>query len=241
MALRDHLEGAFGEAEPEHFAWQTTHRCVAERERALVRSAFEPLGARVADLGCGEGATLAHLGGPAGATGVDLFEAKLVFARRQLPDCSFVAASVDALPFDDGHFDHLLVRDLIHHLDEPEAFVREAWRVLEPGGRIDVLEPCRYNPLIAMHALAIPAERGELRSTRPFLTRLLSQHFEVRSSSVHQALPIHRLVYHPSLGRPALAERSWVRELVDASERWAERLVPAWAWSYIHVRAHKTG
>ncbi len=239
MALRDHLEGAFGEAEPEHFAWQTTHRCVGERERELVRSAFEPLGQRIADLGCGEGATLAHLGGPEGAVGVDLFEPKLAFARKQLPACRFVAASVEELPFEDGSFDQLIVRDLIHHLDEPAAFLREAWRVLEPGGRVDVLEPCRYNPLIAAHGLAIAAERGELRSTATYLSRLLGRDFEVRQCNRYQPFPIHRLMYHPTLGRPALGERALVRSLIDATERLAERLVPTWAWSYIHLRADK--
>ncbi|HYP89880.1 MAG TPA: hypothetical protein VEQ59_17045, partial [Polyangiaceae bacterium] len=56
------LEAAFGDAAPDHFAWQTRAPGVAENERALCEQAFLPLQGRVLDLGCGEGATLFHLG-----------------------------------------------------------------------------------------------------------------------------------------------------------------------------------
>jgi SAM-dependent methyltransferase len=191
----------------------------------------------VLDVGCGEGATLYHLGAPAGAVGLDLFPQKVAFAARVLPQCRFVAGSAYELPFERAEFDHLLVRDLIHHLEEPKRFIDECARVLAPGGRIDVLEPCRYNPLIALHAITNEAERGELRSTPRFLRTLLERRFSVRSSQPHQPMPLHRLVYHPHLGRPAWAGVPWVRRSVSALERGAELLLPRFAWAYIHIRA----
>jgi SAM-dependent methyltransferase len=231
------LEAAFGEAAPLHFEWQTRARGVAERERELCEQAFLPLGSRVLDVGCGEGATLYHLGAPAGAVGLDLFPSKVDFARRTLPECRFVVASAYELPFERGEFDHVLVRDLIHHLEEPERFIDECARVLAPGGRVDVLEPCRYNPLIALHALSNKAERGELRSTPGFLRSLLERRFSVRSTRRHQALPLHRVVFHPALGRPRWAEVPWVLGSVMALERAAARLLPRGMWAYVHVRA----
>jgi SAM-dependent methyltransferase len=231
------LEAAFGEAAPLHFEWQTRARGVAERERELCEQAFLPLGSRVLDVGCGEGATLYHLGAPAGAVGLDLFPSKIDFARRTLPECRFVAASAYELPFERGEFDHVLVRDLIHHLEEPERFIDECARVLAPGGRVDVLEPCRYNPLIALHALSNKAERGELRSTPRFLRSLLERRFSVRSTRRHQALPLHRVVFHPALGRPGWADVPWVLGSVTALERAAARLMPRGMWAYVHVRA----
>jgi len=236
VAPRDHLREAFGDAAPEHLAWQTQSPFVSDCERALVRAAFLPLGARVLDLGCGEGATLVHLDAPDGAVGVDLFEPKLVLARQVLPGCRFVAASADALPFPDGSFDHVLVRDVIHHLDEPGPAMREIRRVLAPGGRVDVLEPCRYNPLIALHAVTQPAERGELRSTVPFLAELVGRIARVVSVERHQAMPIHRVVFHPTYSSPRAAASLRVRAAVAAVERLAERVVPRWSWAYIHVR-----
>jgi SAM-dependent methyltransferase len=234
------LESAFGKAAPEHYDWQTAAPGVAEHERALVRTAFEPLGQRVLDLGCGEGATLLHLGEPPGATGLDLFPDKIEFAKQRLPKCRFVAGSVYELPFGAEAFDHLLVRDLIHHLDEPERFVVEAARVLPPGGRLDVLEPCRYSPLIFAHALAVRAERGELRSTVSFLRQLLGSRFRVVSVQTLQPFPLHRLVFHPQLGRPAWGRGGVVKRLVDAVEGLAQTVVPSWARAYIHVRAEKS-
>jgi SAM-dependent methyltransferase len=238
-----HLEAAFGQAAPEHLDWQTASPYVSERERELVHGAFLPLGARVLDLGCGEGATLIHLGarvgaaGVAGAVGVDLFEPKLELARQRLPGCRFVAASAGALPFEDGSFDHVLVRDVIHHIEEPSRVVDEIARVLAPGGRVDVLEPCRYNPLIALHALTQPAERGELRSTRPYLVGLLSRRLRVTLVVRHQPLPIHRMVFHPRIGLPGAAASPLAQAAVGAVERLAERVMPSFAWAYLHVRA----
>lgn len=239
MARAHHaaLEAAFGDAAPSHFEWQTRAPGVAENERELCERAFLPLGERVLDVGCGEGATLYHLGGPPGAVGLDLFPQKVAFAQQQLPACRFVAASAYELPFEQGAFDHVLVRDLIHHLEEPARFIDECARVLTPGGRIDVLEPCRYNPLIALHALTNEAERGELRSTPSFLSSLLGQRFEVRALERYQPIPLHRIVFHPRLGRPRWAEVPWLRASVAALERGAERVIPRFAWAYVHVRA----
>ena len=233
------LESAFGHAAPEHYEWQTSAPGVAEHERALVRAAFEPLGRRVLDLGCGEGATLWHLGEPEGATGLDLFPEKIRFAQQRLPKCRFVTGSVYELPFEAGAFDHLLVRDVIHHLDEPTRFVKEAARVLEKGGRLDVLEPCRYNPLILAQALTVRAERGELRSTVGFLTELVGPAFRVTATHTLQPFPLHRLAFHPSFGRPGWGRGGLVKKVVDAIEGLADAVVPRWARAYIHIRAEK--
>jgi SAM-dependent methyltransferase len=237
--LRAALEQAFADADVEHFSWQTRCPYVSERERELVRAAFEPLGERVVDLGCGEGATLAHLGAPEGAVGVDLFEAKVRFAASRLPRCRFLAASVEALPFDGASFDHVLVRDVLHHLDEPERLIAEAWRILAAGGRIDVLEPCVLNPLVAAHGLLVPAERGELRSTPHFVERTVARRFRVEGVRRYQALPLYRVAFHPTLGSPRLAGHALARRVVGAAERLAERLMPRAMFSYVHVRANK--
>lgn len=231
------LKAAFGSAAPAHFEWQTEAAYVADRERELIQTAFMPLGERLLDLGCGEGATLVHLGRTENATGVDLFEEKLQFARTRLPKCHFVAASACDLPFDTHSFDHILVRDVIHHIEEVDKFVDECYRVLSPKGKLDILEPCRYNPLIFMHALAKPEERGELRSTPAFLRRIVGRKFRVDNIEALQAMPIHRILFHPDMGKPQLATIEPVRAAVSGLERMAERLVPKWAWAYIHLRA----
>jgi SAM-dependent methyltransferase len=231
------LREAFGTAAPAHYAWRTTGAFVADEERDLVRAAFLPLGQRVLDLGCGEGATLFHLDEPAGALGIDLFEDKIAFARLALPRCRFLAASALDLPFPDKSFDHVLIRDVIHHIPDAARLVAECRRVLEPGGRVDVVEPCRYNPIIAAHALVLPVERGELASTEPFLRGLFPAPFRVVSVGRHQPLPLHRLLFHPYLGLPSLAERPAIRAAVRGVERLAGAVLPRSMWAYLHLRA----
>ena len=45
------------------------------------------------------------------------------------------------LPFIDGSISHLVLFDVFHHLRAPNAFLREARRVLGPGGRLILFEP----------------------------------------------------------------------------------------------------
>jgi SAM-dependent methyltransferase len=236
--IEDHLEAEFGKANEGHFEWQTRHSVVGRQEAQLVRRAFAPLGARVLDLGCAEGATLRHLGAE-GAVGVDLFEDKLAFARANVPRCTFVKASAYALPFEDGSFDHVIIRDVLHHVEEPRRALREVARVIERGGRIDVLEPCRNNPLVLAHALTNPAERGELRSSARTLRRLLSDSFVVTEVEPLQALPLHRVVFHPRFGAPALGTSRMAVRAVAWAESIASVLMPRIAWAYVRVRAIK--
>ncbi len=241
MELEKYLKDSFGHAEDRHFRWQTEHSVVAQRERALVREAFMPLGTRILDVGCGEGATLLHLGQPEGATGIDLFEAKIDYARKALPRCRFVTGSAYDLPFEADAFDQVIVRDLVHHLEEPARLMEQCARVLAPGGRIDVLESCRNNPLVFVHGLALRVERGELRSTMGYVRSLVERRFRVVRTARYQPLPIHRLIFHPDLGKPELATHAAFARTVDVAEALAGKVLPRMCWAYLHVRAERSG
>jgi SAM-dependent methyltransferase len=51
------------------------------------------------------------------------------------------AADAQALPFAAGSFANIVAVDVLHHIERPRRFLTEAQRVLEPGGRLIVLEP----------------------------------------------------------------------------------------------------
>lgn len=228
---------AFEHADPSYFRWQTRSPFVAEQERLLVETAFLPLGRRVLDLGSGQGATLLHLGSPGASVGVDLSVERCQYAAQEVRGPAFLAGAGAALPFRDNSFDHVIVRDVIHHIDAPASVVQECARVLQPGGRLDLLEPGHANPLIILHALLRPEERLELRSSELFLRGILGPLFDVALVQRLQPLPLHRVVLHPSLGHPSLGARPYARRLLAAAERAGGRALPSWTWAYIHLRA----
>lgn len=52
-----------------------------------------------------------------------------------------VVADAQRMPFKDRSFSGIVMLDVLHHIERPLEFLHEAARVLEPGGRLAMLEP----------------------------------------------------------------------------------------------------
>jgi SAM-dependent methyltransferase len=92
-------------------------------------------GGRVLDVGCRFGTlTRAYLDGNT-VVGIDVDRQALEKARRLGIETVWTDAA-DALPFDEGSFDVVVLGELLEHLPLPERTVAEARRVLRPGGRL---------------------------------------------------------------------------------------------------------
>lgn len=138
---------AFDPEEVARFESATWSRCAGtyvEGFGALVKEAIEPLldearvseGDRVLDVGTGPGlvaASAAERG--ADVVGIDFSEAMVTEASRLHRGIEFRTAPAESLPFDDEGFDAVVGNFMLHHAGQPDAVLREAFRVLRSGGR----------------------------------------------------------------------------------------------------------
>lgn len=100
-------------------------------------------GLRVLDVGCGAAPGLRYFTArDAFAVGVDVSRAALRAARQSLPEARVVLIDrADELPFPRGHFDIVVLSEIIEHVPKTAPFLRECHRVLRPGGTVLLTTP----------------------------------------------------------------------------------------------------
>ena len=100
----------------------------------------------VVDFGCGGGALAASMATWARRVwAVDqsaeaLARAKALCAARGLTNVTFLREDLTRLSLPDGKRGLVVISQSLHYVEDPEAVLREAARILEPGGRVVVLE-----------------------------------------------------------------------------------------------------
>jgi len=98
---------------------------------------------RFVDIGTGTGRMIELFGKAAvHATGVDRSPEMLRLARAKLPDTAvdWRQGDVTALPLDDASGDTVVMHQVLHYIPAPETAVREAARIVAPGGRLLIVD-----------------------------------------------------------------------------------------------------
>jgi arsenite methyltransferase len=116
---------------------------------------IEP-GARVLDVGSGAGTdslVAAQMVGPTGSvTGIDMTPEMLAKSRANaaamgLDNVMFIEADAERLPFDDHSFDVVISNGVIDLIPDKDAVFSEIFRVLVPGGRIQIADITIQRPV----------------------------------------------------------------------------------------------
>jgi len=140
MDRRTAIRRVFGSA-AERYAASSIHAGGPDLD-AMLAAADLVGGEKTLDLGCGTGHTaLAFAARGAEVEALDLTAEMLAQGRRMaqergLANVRFREGDAADLPFADAAFDVVTSRLSAHHFARPEAVVREAARVLRPGGRL---------------------------------------------------------------------------------------------------------
>jgi SAM-dependent methyltransferase len=87
---------------------------------------------------------------------VDLSIAQLLLARkimdeRSIQNVTLICANVERLPFKSDVFDFVHSNNVIEHVSDQKALLREAWRVLKPTGLFFLLSPNRFSLYFEPH------------------------------------------------------------------------------------------
>lgn len=173
----DELEELHEESSRDHFLDVWTRRALLEE----IAPSVPPGDAVIADLGCSSGYLLEDLRAhwPAAMlVGVDLVAGGLRRARENVPEAELLLADVTQLPLGDATVDAVVSANLLEHVPDDGAALREIARVLRPGGRAAIIVPAAphlydyYDGFLgherryARRELAGRAERAGLRVVR---------------------------------------------------------------------------
>ncbi|HEY2718589.1 MAG TPA: methyltransferase domain-containing protein, partial [Solirubrobacteraceae bacterium] len=124
------------QAEDRHW-WYRGRRNVLER---VIADLHLPARARILDAGCGSGRNMVELARHGTVTGVELSEASVRLARERGAG-EVVEGSVLEMPFEADSFEMAASLDVIEHLEDDLAALRELRRVVAPGGSLLVTVP----------------------------------------------------------------------------------------------------
>jgi SAM-dependent methyltransferase len=209
---------AFYDTQREHdrrrFEQEPSKAFVTDALVPWVVSALPP-NARIVDIAGGSGWYASRIvrAAPVTVVGLDI-SSSMIEQRGEDPMLvENVVADMEALPFDDASFDAALFVGALHHVPDPLQALREAARVVRPGGRLFAAEPCSLRVGNAGVA-PVPGHAHEFRFSLPFLTGRMREagftvdHVTGKRTLLRFARPVLRRPSHAAFRRADRIDRA---------------------------------
>lgn len=142
------------------------------RRRKTVELLGDLAGKHILDVGCGSGALVEPLlGADVRYDGVDIAPTMVAEATRHIRELGGDArfkvhlSSGLSMPFGDNQFDAVVGMGYLEYFDDPVPVIREAMRVVKPGGRLIFTIPLRFSLDLAAVRVTAPLRRAARRLT----------------------------------------------------------------------------
>lgn len=129
--MQQHTYAIMDRVEDSHW-WFVGRRAILESFLKGIVDKLASKDRRMLDVGCGTGANLEMLSAFGSAEGVDVSDDALEFCRRK--GLRVHKGLAEALPYEDGSFDVTTALDVVEHLDDDIAGLKEMYRVTKSGG-----------------------------------------------------------------------------------------------------------
>jgi ubiquinone/menaquinone biosynthesis C-methylase UbiE len=216
----------------------------AAYDRRYVNNRYDPVRATLRDfigdgrtldvleVGCGTGHWLAEIAGSAATiAGLDPSAAMLGIASEATKQAILVRGEAEHIPWRARCVDRVFAINAMHHFRDTRAFIREARRILRPGGAMMTIGLDPHTGLdqwwIYEHfPSALPADRARYASTASIRALLAESGFESVVTAIAQhdpaAVPFQRAVELGILDRRASSQLMVIGD--DEYEAGMERL-----------------
>ena len=138
--MQQHTYAIMNRVEDKHW-WYVGRRLILESflKRVIPKTGTSHSAPRILDVGCGTGGNLEMLANFGVAEGVDVSDDALEFCKYK--GLTVHKGLAESLPFGDESFDIVTALDVIEHLDDDIAGLKEMHRILKTGGKTLIFVP----------------------------------------------------------------------------------------------------
>jgi SAM-dependent methyltransferase len=166
--MEQHTYAIMNRVEDSHW-WFVGRRAILEEFLRQMNPKSEIGNPKFLDVGCGTGANLEMLAQFGEAEGVDVSDEALEFCRAK--GLNVHKGLAEKLPFEDGSFDVVTALDVVEHLDDDAAGLREMHRVLKKDGKTLIFVPA----FMWLWGVQDDISNHRIRYTRPQIVERLEK------------------------------------------------------------------